>query len=315
LPYEPCGDLDEFKVDNNRLLFSGEAREKWQAWIRQGRIYHGYWLPLIFGTSPRVGLSPDQVRLLMAITRELTRVPKHTGKPNEKGWIYNPKSPSDRPDRAQIFKGSLVHNSAYTADKIVCAQLDKKKNYVGFCGNFREHHGRGYRPGTWLKRAGYEGLKNPKSNFVRLLSDIDVLSQKFDLIVVGRHHGRGRWYDLAQIREMCQPHVFWQQVDKLMLRIYAPEDFLTLWRYRFAEWLGFSWIPGAECPYLEEQIPGQISSGDELMAWMKRHRVTQDRLAEAAGLSRRTISRGLKREKNSTNFWNKINTAIPKLSL
>jgi hypothetical protein len=98
---------------------------------------------------------------------------------------------------------------------------------------------------------------------------------------------------------------------EVMVRIYAPEDFLTLWRYRFAKWLGFSWIPGAECPFpMERTQSGRIANGEELQAWMKQNGVTQAQLAKRARMRRQTISENLRRMTSRAKFWDKINKAI-----
>ena len=310
LPYHPCGILDDFRDTNGKFQPRENVPEKWLEHRRKGLVYYGYWPALVFGTSPKVGLNPRQVKLLMAVTRELTRIAKQPkGKMNAKSRVTRE---SDRADRAAVFKRAMVHNSAYTADKIVCPHLDKSQRYVGFCGNHRVHRGRGYRLHTWLTRSGHKRITFETAE--SLLTDFAVLAEKFDLIVVGRHHRLRRWYTLAQMHDMVETASGRKRLDELLLRVYGPEDFLTLWRYHFAQWLGFSWIPGTPCPCVEEQIPGHISSGDELRAWMKRYGVTQGRLAKKAGLARRTIIRGLNRDTNSSEFWEKINVAIRQLS-
>lgn len=137
-----------------------------------------------------------------------------------------------------------------------------------------------------------------------------MLAEKFDLVIVGRHHASRRWHTLDDISEMTETASGAERLTKLMLRIYGPEDFLTLWRYRFAKWLGFRWIPGAPCPFADEQVPGYIASGDELRAWMRGNGVKQAQLAKLAGVSRETISRSLNRRVSRPSFWAKINDAI-----
>ena len=91
----------------------------------------------------------------------------------------------------------LVANSAYTHTKLVCPLLDKNQGDVGFTGNYRRHHGRGYVLREWLRRLGYEMPKLGDTPGV--LADMAVLAEKFDLVVVGRHLASSRWYTLPEI--------------------------------------------------------------------------------------------------------------------
>jgi hypothetical protein len=252
---------------------------------------------------------PAQAQLLAIITRELTRLPwRFTGKANAEGKPVFYKPPSDRRDRAEIIEKAMVTNSAYTRNKLVCPFLDKEQRYVGFNGNFRRHHGRGYVPREWLERMGYE---NTWPNFGGILADLAVLAEKFDLVVMGRHHASSRWYSLQEMQELLETGYGHMQLRATMLRIYAPEDFLSLWRYRFAQWLGFSWIPGAECPFpTEPPQPGLITNSAELRAWMKEHGVTQVELAKRAKVRRQTISENLHGRPSRAKFWEKISKAV-----
>ena len=307
LVYAKGGLFDEFYDDVGNW---GTKGPNWTQHFKDGNVYRGYWPVLIFGTAKPVGLTPGQAKLLAAFTRELTRLAKRpTGKGNAEGNPVYYKPPSDRPDRAEIIEKALVANSAYTHNKLVCPLLDKDQRYVGFNGNFRKHHGRGYRLVTWLDRAGYKARSRDDAQ--NIISDMAVLAEKFDLVVVGRHHASEKWYTLAEMQEM--PHTGYgeKRLNEIMLRCYAPEDFLTLWRYRFAEWLGFSWIPGAACPVPTERTGhGGITSGEDLRVWLEEHGVTQSQLAERAKMRRQTISENLHRASSPAGFWKKINKAI-----
>jgi hypothetical protein len=301
------GIFDEFQDDSGNWVFEGS---KWDQHFTNGDVYRGYWPVLIFGTAKPVGLTPGQAKLLSAITRELTRLAKRpTGKGNAEGNPVYYKPPSDRSDRAEIIEQALVANSAYSDSKLVCPFLDKDQRYVGFNGNFRRHHGRGYRPGAWMHCAGYE---EPDHDDARsMFADLAVLAEKFDLVVGGRHHASSRWHTLSEMQGMLDTKFGYERLNEVIVRIYAPEDFLTLWRYRFARWLGFSWIPGAACPFPTQQTqPGHIANCDELRAWMKEHGVTQAQLAERAKVRRQTISENLHRTTSTGRFWEKINKAI-----
>lgn len=298
--------FDSFQDDEGKWVFKGP---KWTQAIAAGDVYRGYWPVLVFGTAKPVGLTPRQAKLLAIITRELTRLTKrYSGKGNVEGKAVFYKPPSDRADRGEVIEQALVANSAYTHSKLVCPMLDKDQRYVAFAGNYRQHHGRGYRPRRWLELAGYESSWPAAED---MLADMDVLAEKFDLIVVGRHHASARWYTLQEMQELLESGAGKVQLRDVMVRIYAPEDFLTLWRYRLAKWLGFSWIPGADSPFpTVRKRPGRITSGDELRAWMKDHKATQAQFAQRAGMRRQTIIENLRRPTSTASFWKKINKAI-----
>ena len=134
-----------------------------------------------------------------------------------------------------------------------------------------------------------------------------MLAEKFDIIVVGRDHRSDKWYTLPELTELLATSAGRAILERLLIRIYGPEDFLTLWRYRFAKWLGFSWIPGPACPFPLEAHK-DIRNGHELLAWMKEHGVTQAQLAEKIGVSERTLRRNLNgKTTNRQGFWDLVN--------
>ena len=199
LPEGRCGLLAHFKDYEGNLDFDSE---QWKDYVKKGDIYYGYWPALVFGTAPKVGLSVRQTKLLMAITRELTRLGrKPTQKFNAKGQMIYYKPESDRADRAEVIRGSRVQNSAYNTDKLVCPLLDKGQQYVAFCGNYRWHRGRGYTFAAWLERAGYA---SDFDDAARFMADLALLAEKFDFVAVGRHHDSRRWYPLEQMQEMIE---------------------------------------------------------------------------------------------------------------
>ena len=53
---------------------------------------------------------------------------------------------------------------------------------------------------------------------------------------------------------------------------------------------------------MEELVPGRIACGDDLRAWMKKHDVTQARLAALSGMNAQTINRNLKRSESRPSF-------------
>ncbi len=303
-----AGIFDDFEDENGKHVIAGVKRAEYR---NTGKIYHGYWPALVFGTAKPMGLTPRQIKLLMTITRELTRVSERpNGEKDAKGRKVFAKVPSDRPDRAQVIRGNKVHNSGYTARMIVCPILDKDKSYVGFCGNLRRHRGRGYKIGDWAVRAGYAvSIADVKA----LMADLAVLATTFELTVVGRHHKSRSWYTLDQLRDFLDSGWGVRRINETLMRIYGPEDFLTLWRYRFAERLGFRWIPGGEgCPFkIEDEILGPVNNSHELLAWLKENHVTREEFCHRAKIARKTLYRRLRRSATSRRvFWEKVNRAI-----
>jgi len=283
-----------------------------------GRVFNFYWPILVFGCSPRLGLKPSQVRAMVGITRELTRVgavPVFDEVNN--GKLKFKKASSPRSDRAEIISARKVAISNCD-HKIVCPLLEDGQRYVVFGGNLRKHRGCGYRiahdnRNCWLTIAGYgeDELNEGRWKCVRkLLSDFGALSAKFDLIVVGRHQKKGEWKSLSELQDCLLSGNGRDWLDECTLRIFAPADYLVRWRYFFSKQLGFSWIPGGEpCPFPEpsgrvDEL--KLSSGSQLRAFLKEREWTTQALADRLGCSRKTVSRHLSGERHSAGFWAKV---------
>jgi hypothetical protein len=307
LAQETCGVFEDFAIYDGEYVFEDQ---QWRDYRNDGKVYLGYWPGLIFGMSKPIGWTPRQVKLLSAITRELTRVPWHpTGRRKPNGKLIWARGTSDRPDRAQILHGNQVHDSADQGDMIACPLLDKQQEYVAFCGNLRRRHGKGYRLRAWAERAGYD----PKTEGHLLLEDFAVLAEFLDLVVVGRHHHTRKWLSLENMKDNFGTRWGRGVVFNSMIRVYAPSDFLTLWRYRFAQRMGFSWIfGGADIPFpFETRVLGHVNNPAELDAWIKAHGFTYHKFAEKAKMSRSTLYRGIhRRSTNTTKFWENVNRAI-----
>lgn len=284
-----------------------------------GRVFNFYWPILILGRSPRIGLKPSQVRAMVGITRELTRVgavPVFDEVNN--GKLKFKKASSPRSDRAEIISARKVAISNYD-HKIVCPLLEDGQRYVVFGGNLRKHRGCGYRiahdnRNCWLTIAGYgEGeLNEGRWKCVRnLLSDFVALSAKFDLIVAGRHQKKGEWKSLSELQDCLLSGNGQDWLDECTLRIFAPADYLLRWRYFFSKQLGFSWIPGGEpCPFSESSSLGNnvmLSGGSQLRALLNERDWTTQALADRLRCSRKTVSRHLSGERDSAGFWDKVN--------
>ena len=314
LEYAPTGCFNEFSNEEGQYVFDGPT---WEAYIKSGKVYRGYWPVLIFGTAKPVGLTPQQVKLHMAITRELTRLAR------------NPRPCATNGAGGSMSRSMLTARTAprsSTATRCMTAATPARKSPARnsipisstsvFCGNYRRHRGHGYKLATWMDRAGY-GDPNP-AGIKSFLADLAVLADKFDLTVVGRHHSLRQWYDLSRLSELVDTRAGLHRLTQLvMIRIYAPSDFLTLWRYRFSKWLGFSWILGGEeIPYrVEPPTFGQVNNAMELMTWLREHGVTRKALADVAGLHPKTLTRHLRHGFGTQKFWQKVNAALAKGTL
>lgn len=310
-----CGCFDDFEDNDGEYVFEGA---RWTKYYTTGKVFHGYWPALIFGTSRRVGLTPQQVKLFMAITRELTRLaPRPTGKRNPHGKMTYARAPSDRPDRALVMHGNMVHDAGRDGGMIPCLALPPG-DHVGFNGNLRKCRGSGYSLRTWAKRAGYTATQKDAGNLDAkcaraVLGDFAKLAEMFELTVVGRDQRTKRWYTLDEMRRLPDSRWGFLRLRQCTVRIYAPADHLVLWRYTFAKKLGFCWIfGGADCPsVLEDEILGTVNNLDELLGWLESHQVTRKEFAKRAGISRRQLCRALtERTLNTPKFWKKVNLAI-----
>lgn len=295
--------------------------------IYHSAFYYCYMPLLIFGRSRRLGLTPRQVRLMLGVTRELTRVGMEPQFPaNESGKVVFKKAYSPRKDRAAIIVDRKVVPSGEGKHKILCPQLIAGHRYVVFGGNTKGHVGRGCRLFNekivcWLNHAGYSADKfnsDPWPSVRTFLDDLAVLAEMFDLVVVGRHHARKQWKSLDQLRACLKSGSGQDWLKECTVRIFAPEDFLIRWRYRIAKKLGFSSIPGGEnCPFNETSNQGDgqtISDGTQLRAWLDQQGWSIRQLADRMACSRKTVSRHLHDKRKSSDFLQRVNELVKKLS-
>ena len=260
--------------------------------IRAGTIYRVYWPAFVFGNSHKFGLDPAQANLWQALTRELTRVGRRPTGETKQGKNTFARVQSDRPDMAQVYTKGMVPSNSYTKPFIRCTLLDPEQGWCGFNGNAGRQRGHGYSLETWL---GKVQLKSDMGGARTLLSNV----AKLDVVCVGRHVKR--WYSLADMQDLLKSNRGWRILQKLTLRIYAPEDFRALWRYRIAEALGFSTIPGADGP--SASLP---STSQLIRDWIQANGVSQRSLAARLGVRNATLVSALKKSSVSPQIWQKF---------
>lgn len=227
-------------------------------------IYVPAW---VFATSPRVGLTPAQQNLLIALTLELTRDVKTKASPNTK-------------------KPALG----------TCPLLDAGTAYVGFNGNGTGERtrlrGHGYKTATWLKKAAY-----PTGAAVGdLVRDLAALADLFGLVVTAYCPTDGAWLDLAELKAETRTAAGRKRLAGCLVRLYTAADYLGRWRALFAQKLGFARIPenpdelpGAG-PVVLQESPVAIKTARELAAWMRKEGLTDAQLAERLEVSRPCIA-------------------------
>jgi len=277
----------------------GEVRGPSETWVTQtqeridkdrkaGRIAAVYLPLLVFGPAKRMKLTQEQQQLLLAITRELTR---GSGK--------------NRRDRAAIITGGQKTMGKEGARVGVFPHLQPGQSYVTFGGNSGSQRsrlrGRGYRlvgrnNKGWLYRAGYAVPNDSKGRWnavAGFLKDLDVLADRFGLVAAGWHSEKRQWRSLKEMRAIVNHRDGQRWLDKCLLRVYTPADYLERWRQHFAEQMGFTAIPGgfeeegaAELP---EPKTTPIRSALDLDNWMKQVGVTDEELANRLGRTKRWV--------------------------
>lgn len=322
-------------MDQQKLIARAQkSHRKYRFWSKDKRVidrreksrglfFRCYFPILIFGRSPQLGLTSRQQRLMLGVTRELTRVgvvAQYSSEKQAKPKFV--KAYSSRKDRAEVIVGRKVAPSGDGSRKVVCPLLDEGQRYVVFGGNLRKHRGRGYRifndkTYCWLWHAGHpsETFKATPWPCVRnFLDDLVVLAERFDLVVVGRHHKRNEWKSLAEMRACLKSGSGQDWLTECTLRIFAPEDYLVRWRYTIAKRLGFRWIRGGEdCPY---NVPGTlaeektISDGTQLRAWLDQQGWSIQQLADRVKCDRKTVSRHLHDKRKSPAFWQRVSKVV-----
>ena len=271
-PLAPDYDVDAADYDP-----AAEANKERENLIRQhrqsGRLVSAYLPALLFGPSPRSGLSRRQVRILMALTRETTRAHRS----------------STREDKAQLVIGGQTTATNRQTNSIPgCPYLLQGIAYVAFNGNGsgnqqrrRRYHGRGYRllgrTSGWLPRAPLPAPNDGRGPWKAVrgfLKDLDKLAGPFGLVAAGWHSDEHQWRSLDDMIAPTKTRAGRSWLRKCLLRVYTPADYLIRWRRYFADRLGFSVIPGddkdAEAPVvqpLSSEITA-ITSAVDLDRWM-----------------------------------------------
>ena len=150
-----------------------------------------------------------------------------------------------------------------------------------------------------------------------LLEDLRGLSEPFHLTPVGLARGGGEWKPLDEMLTLVRSESGRRWLNACRLRIYVPDNFLTLWRRWFASCLGFSYIPGGEWTVAPEDNNGCAKQHDDspalkapadVKAWLREHGLKQKELATAIGWSPARVSHVLVgRTKWSAEFEEAVN--------
>ena len=283
-------------------IFSKDTeRAEWRAGFKKkGRLLSVYWPVLLLGDSPRIKLTGSQQRLLLAITRELT---------------YDKRSP--RADRARLVTNGRVPIGRVGAEA-VCPLLDASRSYVVFGGNGNAiYRGKGYRilDRGWLRRAGYPRSKRYDEivrDVSKLVDDLLVLADALDLTIVGRHSGSRTWVAGESMPRMLKTGRGTEVLANSRVCIYAPEDYLSLWRLWFSQRLGFDWIPESrDDPWCDESDDGShsdllIGNAEKAREFLGASGLTQEGLATRMECSRERVNRHLNGHRNSRKFFEGI---------
>jgi hypothetical protein len=263
-------------------------QERIDAYKQCGRLCSVYLPVLVFGPSPRSGLTGEQRQILIALTRETTRAAR-----------------SSRQDKAAIVTGGAP--AARGPHRIaVCPLLEKGERYVAFNGNGRHRRrhlrGRGYsligKTGQgWLSRCGLAIPDDEAAKWTAVRSflvELGSLAVPFGLVAAGWNARKRQWRSLADMIALTRTPAGRTWLNSCRLRVFTPEDYLTRWRAYFADRLGFSVIPGdggeGDTAPPTDARSTAVESAEDLDLWMRRQGMTTKELAEAVGLSRRLVS-------------------------
>ena len=255
---------------------------------KAGRLVAVYLPVLLFGPSPRSGLSYEQRQLLLALTHELTRV-----------------NLSNRPDKAKIVVGGKDPDPVNPSPVAACPYLTKGESYVDFTGNgggsTRRLHSRGYHligetKKGWLRKAGSAIPANNEGRWQAVkafLTDLKTLSGAFGLIAAGWHSDQQKCHSLDEMIALVSSVAGRQWLDKCLRRVYTKTDYLTHWRRYFAERLVFtvlvSWDEDASVEHLDEKQV-TIHSANDLQCWMHKIGWSDEDLAVKLGMARSWVN-------------------------
>jgi hypothetical protein len=252
---------------------------------KAGRLCSVYLPALVFGPSPRSGLTSGERNILAALTHETTR----SGR-------------SGRDDRARVLVGGKPDRPGGNP-VAECPYLEKGKSYVAFNGNGRpSRRGRGYRligrtGRGWLWRAGFFVPDDARAAWQAVrafLRSLGKLSEPFGLVAAGWHQGERRWRSLEEMIALTGTEAGKAWLSSCSLRVYGPEDYRARWRRYFAGRLGLSDIPGGGdegvAATAGENGPA-IGSAVDFQVWKARVGLTDRQVAGALGLSQSYVSR------------------------
>jgi hypothetical protein len=279
---EPADLKEEREANERQLRRIRRLRNK-------GRLTAIYFPLKLFGASPRMGLSLQQRLLHQAITRELTRGQKKSG----------------RPDKAEVVTGGGTANSGV----VPCPALEKGGRYVGFNGNGgkrkRHLHGRGYKPFVWMRKAAYllpEDVQALSKQVRGFLGDLECLAEMFSLVVAAWHPRECNWLFLADLSRLTKNEAGQAWLRGCLLRVYTTEDFLVRWRELFARKMGFSIIPDTNREQgVQPTVP--TLSRLELQAYLNQKGMSADDLAQQLGVSKTLVSLHLSGNRDWTASW------------
>src|SRR5207245_4306622 len=127
-------------------------------------------------------LTPSQCNGLSALTGEVTR-----------------SSRSSRKDKAQVVRaGEGDRKGERRVPR--CPFLPEGRGHVLFNGNGKGKrknlHGHGFRPSTWMRKAGYPDA----GRYSIILNDLSELAEPFGLVVAGSHVQHRDWKTLQELR-------------------------------------------------------------------------------------------------------------------
>jgi len=305
LPKLTFGLLESFAeapLPNGHRIFwlhDGENKEQKNEARKMGLLVRAYWPGLLFGSSPKVGWTPRQQRLLQGIVYELTR-------------------PHKQKHGQHLVSGGKVITAGKGTYLVRCPLLDPERKYVVFGGNGLRR-GRGYQivgrtSKGWLHRAGFPAAPD-RGSPVRiaaismLLDNFEVLARDLELVVAGYHAKRKEWKGLSDLQACVKTGFGQDWLEECTVRIYAPADWLLRWRYFFSKRMGFCWIPASvddQGPFTEshdwEADESKKPTREDIRTWLRETGSTQEDLARALGCSRRSVNRYLTGTRWTTDF-------------
>jgi hypothetical protein len=162
--------------------------------------------------------------------------------------------------------------------------------------------GRTYR--GWLHRVGYRlGPLTPEKEMRQtirgFMSDLARLAADLELVVAGYHpqSSRAKWKEIDELLLCASSGAGLDWLRECVLRIYAPSNWLLLWRNFFSKKLGFDWIPASVDDSMMENVASDQTQSIPTLALdvkhvLNRHKIAQAVLADVLSqLLKRSVSR------------------------